>query len=78
MAHWIIINNVKQRIDAMKGVADILESNWANFNIEEQEGIENILDDCETWATTSGSYPGANVKIEQMCTELEAYLPGQD
>lgn len=78
MPHWQIINGVKERVDAMKGVADVLQNNWTNLSGEAQEAIEDILNDCEAWATTAGSYPGANDKVDQMCHELEQFLPPED
>lgn len=78
MAHWIIINNFEDKVKALRDIADILEGNWANYSGEQQEAIEDILDDFEAWTTTAGSYPGANTKVDGCCTELEAFLPGQD
>ena len=78
MAHWIIIGNFEDKVKAMRDIADVLQGHWNNYSSSEQEAIEDILDDFEAWTTTAGSYPGANAKIEQMCTELEAFLPPQD
>lgn len=69
----IIIAGMQARLSAFKTTVDAVEANWNNLNGDQQEAAESVFDDFVAWTTMPASYPGANVKIDQMKTEIEPF-----